>query len=99
MLANAFSFLPTSYVRDHMSFADDVDGDPDRAACLAVGVALDVLIDRLGLKATLSEYKVPEEDLEKLAKGTFESISQKPGWKGICPTADQLLNDVLKAAY
>ena len=99
MLANAFSFLPTSYVRDHMRFADDVDGDPERAACLAVAVALDVLIDRLDLKSTLSEYKVPQEDLAKIAQGTYEGTSAKPGWKGICPSEEHLLNDILKAVY
>lgn len=99
MLANAFSFLPTSYVRDHMSFADDVDGDPERAACVAAAVALEVLIDRLGLNTRLSDYEVPEGDLKGLAEAAYKATSQKPGWNGICPSAEALLTDVLQIAY
>lgn len=98
MLANAFSYLPTSYVRDHMSLQSG-EGDEEENACLAVAAALDTLIARLGLQTSLSEYKVPREDLEKLAKEAYAATSGKPGWKEICPSQEQLLKHVLEPIF
>jgi len=98
MLANAFSYLPTSYVRDHMSLQSG-EGDEEENACLVVAAALDTLIDRLGLQTALSEYKVPKEDLEKLAKEAYATTSGKPGWKEICPSPEQLLKRVLEPIF
>lgn len=98
MLANAFSYLPTSYVRDHMSLHSG-DGEAEENACLAVAAALDALIERLGLQTSLSEYKVPREDLEKLAREAYEATAGKPGWKEICPSQDELLKSVLEPIF
>jgi hypothetical protein len=32
------------------------------------------LVERLGLKSSLSEYKVPREDLSKIADGKEEAV-------------------------
>ena len=41
---------------------------PDNAGEL-LGAAITTLVDNLGLKTSLSAWKVPEEDLEGIAKG------------------------------
>ncbi|KAJ6567367.1 alcohol dehydrogenase IV [Mycena vulgaris] len=46
-----------------------VDGDILRLSALIAG-----LVERLGLKSTLSEYKVPKEDLSKIAEGREDVI-------------------------
>ncbi|KAJ6602415.1 alcohol dehydrogenase IV [Mycena vulgaris] len=46
-----------------------VDGDVLRLSALIAG-----LVQRLGLKSTLSEYKVPKEDLAKIAQGREDLV-------------------------
>lgn len=99
MLANAFSYIPTSYVRDHMYLSDESEGEPDVGTILAAAAALDRLIDRLGLRTNLKAYKVPKEDLDKVAERAYIATSGKPGWKGLCPSAELMVKQVLEPAY
>lgn len=99
MLANTFSYIPTSYVRDHMHLSDDSEGEPDVGTILAVAAALDKLIDKLGLKTNLKTYKVPKEDLGKVAEKAYKATSGKPGWKELCPPAEVMVKQVLEPAY
>ena len=96
-LANAFSYIPTSFVRDHLGFDDEIDDETNAALTLAK--ALDTLNERLGLTTSLSHYKVPREDLPKLAKASYEACAGKPGWKPLLPSADALQKEVLERIY
>ena len=97
MLANTFSYLPTSFVRDHVRRHES--GDSDISACLATADAVDKLVEILELKTTLSDFNVPREDLPKLAKTTYEATVGKPGWKGICPSEEQILRGILEPIF
>lgn len=99
MLANSFSYIPTFYVRDHMHLSDDSEGDPDVGTILAAAAALDKLIDRLGLRTTLKDYKVPKEDLGKVADKAYKATSEKPGWKDLCPPVGMMVKQVLEPVY
>ena len=50
------------------------------------------LVERLGLKATLSEYKVPEKDLEDIAQSALESIGKSD--TGMLPDVVEALKDM-----
>lgn len=99
MLANTFSYIPTSYVRDHMHLSDEYSGDSDVGTILAAAAALDKLIERLGLKTSLKDYKVPKEDLGKIAEKAYKATTGKPGWKEICPSAETMVKQVLEVVY
>lgn len=99
MLANTFSYIPTPYVRDHMHLSDDFEGEPDVGTILASAAALDKLVERLGLRTSLSHYKVPKGDLKKIAEKAYKATVAKPGWKEICPNADEMVSHVLEPVY
>lgn len=99
MLANTFSYIPTSYVRDHMHLHDESNADPDVSTILAAAAALDKLIERLGLRTSLKSYKVPKEDLGKIAEKAYKATTGKPGWKELCPSAEMMVKQVLEPAY
>lgn len=99
MLANTFSYIPTSYVRDHMHLSDDFEGEADVGTILASAAALDKLIEKLGLRTSLSAYKVPRDDLKKVAEKAYKATVGKPGWKEICPSADEMVSHVLEPVY
>lgn len=82
-----------------MHLSDRFHGDPDVGTILASAAALDKLIERLGLKASLSAYKVPKEDLEKIAEKAYKATASKPGWQELCPSADIMVKQVLEPAY
>lgn len=82
-----------------MHMSDGYDGDPDTGSILAAAAALDKLIERLGLKTSLSAYKVPKEDLHKIAEKAYKATTGKPGWKEICPSADIMVKQVLESAH
>jgi alcohol dehydrogenase class IV len=99
MLANTFSYIPTSFVRDHMHLHNHLTGDPDVGTALASAAALDKLVEKLGLKTSLSSYNVPKEDLNKIASKAYDATVAKMGWKEICPSAEEMAKQVLEQVY
>lgn len=99
MLANAFSFLPTSFVRDHLNLNESDEGDEGMSVCLAVAGAVDRLIEKLDLKASLSEYNVPKEDLPKIAAAAYKATASKLGWKELCPSEEQMVKGILEPIF
>lgn len=82
-----------------MHLSDDFEGEPDVGTILASAAALDKLIEKLGLRTSLSAYKVPRDDLKKVAEKAYEATVAKPGWKAICPSADEMVSHVLEPVY
>lgn len=69
-LAMAHAFLPAQYQGSVKALGLDAASAPEaeqRAAAEQVGIAVGKLVETLELKSTLSEYKVPREDLEGIA--------------------------------
>lgn len=100
MLANSFSYLPTAFVRDHMHLHGEDDNDhADTTTCLATAAALDKLIEKLNLRSSLSQYKVPREDLVKIAEKAYSATTAGPGWKEICPSAEDMVKHVLEPVF
>ncbi|KAJ9102059.1 hypothetical protein QFC20_005067 [Naganishia adeliensis] len=69
-LAMVHAFLPAQYQGSVKALGLDAASAPEaeqRAAAEQVGIAVGKLVETLELKSTLSEYKVPREDLEGIA--------------------------------
>lgn len=96
-LAMAHAFLPPAYQGSVKALGLDAASAPEadqRAAAMQVGVAVGQLVERLDLKSTLAEYKVPRKDLEVLASKVDE---HKP--EGSPYNKDQVLEAILNKIY
>lgn len=96
-LAMAHAFLPPSYQGSVKPLGLDAASAPEadqRAAAKQVGVAVGQLVEKLDLKSTLAEYKVPREHLEPLAE---KVDGHKP--EGAPYRKEQILEAILKKIY
>lgn len=98
MLAKMFDYIPESFDSKSLGPYKKNDGN-DLNACLAAADAIALLTENLGLKTSLSQFKVPKGDLTTIAKKAYEATSGKPGWKDICPTENQLLTQILEPIF
>jgi hypothetical protein len=96
-LAMAHAFLPTEYqgsVKPLGLDAASAGEAAQRASAEQVGVAVGMLVKKLELESTLSQYKVPREDLDVIAGKVDDA---KP--KGAPYDKEQVIKAILNKIY
>jgi alcohol dehydrogenase class IV len=73
------------------------DKDPLAARAILLGLAVAGLVDALGLTSSLAEYKVPREDLPKIAKKAREALVR--GGVDNVPSEEAIVGEILESIY
>lgn len=89
-LARAVHDVPSAYKSP--SYTPDLDSEAgQREAANEIAISVTKLLGDLGLTSRLSEYKVPKEDLDGIAK--------KVSPEGAPYTKDEVLHEILEKVY